>query len=147
MPRPFLLLAGFSLCVAGAAAQTQDLDAVKVDSAHHKVVFENDQVRVVRFVVGPGDTTPQHSHPASVLVLFTDANVQSTSPDGKTSNVQLKAGMAAWRPALTHVFKNTGQTAIEGVLVEPKNPASARPAGAAGAGKADSEHKGGGNQP
>ena len=35
-------------------------DAVAVDPAHHKVEFENDQVRVLRVTIAPGEKTPTH---------------------------------------------------------------------------------------
>jgi quercetin dioxygenase-like cupin family protein len=112
-------------------AAQQDLDSVKADPTHHKVEFENDQVRVVRYRLAPGDQTANHSHPAGVNIYLTDANVKSTTADGKSTNVQAKAGDAAWRPPLTHVAKNLGDKPLEGILVEPKNPHSARPAGSA----------------
>ena len=38
-------------------------DAVKVDPSHHKVEFENDQVRVLRIRFGPGEESVMHEHP------------------------------------------------------------------------------------
>ena len=43
------------LCLAATAAMAQD--AVKVDPKHYKVEVENDQVRVLRFHIGPGETS------------------------------------------------------------------------------------------
>lgn len=136
------LMFGFTsvyLGVAPALAQ-QDLDSVKADAAHHKLEFENDQVRVVRYVIPPGDKTANHSHPSLVNILFTDANAKFTTPDGKTSEVHGKAGAAAWRAPTTHVVENIGDKPIEGILVEPKKPASALPAGAQDVIAADPKH-------
>lgn len=112
------------------AAAQQDLDSVKADAAHHKVEFENSQVRVVRWVIPPGDKTANHSHPYNVNVLLTDANIKVITPDGKTSEVHGKAGSAAWRGPTTHVVENIGDKPVEGILIEPKRPSSALPAGA-----------------
>lgn len=126
------MLAFVLVCLGAATtAAQQDLDSTKADAKHHKVEFENDQVRVVRYQVPAGEQTARHSHPASVNVFLTDAQAQVTTDDGKSTNVQAHAGDAALRAATTHVFKNTGEKANEGVLVEPKNPHSARPAGTA----------------
>ncbi|KAK0332509.1 hypothetical protein LTR94_024556 [Friedmanniomyces endolithicus] len=38
------------------------LDAVAAAPAHHRILLENDQVRVLEVTVGPGETEPVHSH-------------------------------------------------------------------------------------
>ncbi len=105
-----------------------DLDSVKVDPAHHKVEFENDQIRVVRWVISPGDKTAKHSHPASLIVLLTDYDARVTTADGKSTEVHSKAGSATWREAGTHVVENISQHPMEGIIVEPKKAAAPRPA-------------------
>jgi quercetin dioxygenase-like cupin family protein len=132
--RPFLVtaVAAFAatfVLTIPAVAQSQQLDSTIADPQHHKVVLENDEVRVVRYVIPPGDTTAKHSHPNFVAVYLTDANAKVTTDDGKTSEVHAKAGTATWRTPTTHVFQNIGDKPIEGIAVEPKSPHSAPPAG------------------
>jgi beta-alanine degradation protein BauB len=105
-----------------ALAQSQNLDSPTADPAHHKVEFENEHVRVVRYVIPPHEKTTLHNHPNLVNVPLTDANAKSTTPDGKTSEVHGKAGAVAWRGPVVHVFENVGDQPIEGILVEPKGP-------------------------
>jgi len=102
-------------------------DSTKVDPAHHKVVFENDQIRVVRWVIAVGDKTLNHSHPNNLNINLTDYNGRVTTPDGKSFEVHDKAGSLSWRPAGIHVVENIGSQPMEGIIVEPKLPASARP--------------------
>ncbi len=106
----------------------QDIDGVKVDPAHHRVVFENDQVRVVRWIIPVGDKTLKHTHPDSVNINLTDYNGRVTVPGRKPYEFRDKAGSVSWRPFLTHVVENIGSQPMEGFIVEPKKPASARPA-------------------
>src|SRR5450759_3692967 len=90
-----------SVCLLVAPIAPQDyLDAAKVDSKYHKVEFENDQVRVVRYVIPPGGKTAQHDHPNSVIVVLTNYDGRVTTPDGKTAETHGKAGSATWRNAL-----------------------------------------------
>ena len=141
LPRITALI--FALAWLGPAASpaaAQDLDSVKVDAAHHKVEFENDQVRVVRWMIPPGDKTAKHSHPDNLNVLLADSNAKVTTPDGKTSELHAKAGSAAWRSPTTHVVENIGDKPMEGILVEPKHPSSALPAGASDVVAADPKH-------
>lgn len=105
-----------------------DLDSIKVDPAHHKVLFENAQVRVVRWVVPVGDKTLNHSHPNNLNIALTDYNGKVTTPDGNVNEAHFCAGAVAWRGAGTHLVENIGTEPMEGILVEPKKPASARPA-------------------
>ena len=135
------LLFGLALvCLGTSPAAAQDLDSVKADAAHHKLVFENDQVRVVRYVIAPGDKTANHSHPNNVNIYFTDVNGKVTTPDGKTTEVHAKAGTVAWRTPVTHVVENIGDKPIAGILIEPKKPSSALPAGALDVVTADPTH-------
>lgn len=99
--------------------------AAVADADHIKVVFENDQIRVLHYSYKPGDKSPIHAHPASVIIALTDQNAKSTV-DGKTTDVHLKAGEVVWRGSTTHIFENTGTTAAEGYLVEPKCKAEAK---------------------
>ncbi len=118
------------VCLGPAPAPAQqDLDSVTADAAHHKVEFENSQVRVVRWVIPPGEKTNKHSHPANVNILLTDGDVKLTTADGKSTEAHLKAGSAAWRGPTVHVAENIGTKPVEGILVEPKHPDSALPAG------------------
>ncbi len=109
------------LCCLGTPAVAQeDLDAVKVDPAHHKVVFENAKIRVVRWVVSVGDKTAKHSHPANLNILLTDYDATVTTPDGQTTEVHFKAGETMWREAGIHEVENISQHPMEGIIVEPK---------------------------
>lgn len=135
-----LIIALGLACHDASRAVAQDLDSVKADASHHKVEFENEQVRVVRYKIAPGDTTANHSHPNNVNIALTDVNAKFTTPDGKTNEVHGKAGAVAWRSATTHVVQNTGDKLIEGILVEPKKPSSAMPAGAVDESTADPKH-------
>jgi beta-alanine degradation protein BauB len=135
------LILGLALgCLGPSPAAAQYLDSVKADAAHHKVEFENDQVRVVRYAIPPGDRTANHSHPNNVNIYLTDANAKITTPDGKITEVHGKAGAVAWRISTTHVVENTGDKPIEGILVEPKKPSSALPAGVLDVVTADPKH-------
>lgn len=104
----------------------EELDSVKVDPAHHKVVFENDHVRVVRWVVAVSDKTLKHSHPDNLNINLTDYNGRVTTPERQDYEMHAQAGSVSWRQAGIHVVENIGSQPMEGIIVEPKEPASAR---------------------
>lgn len=120
-----------SLCVAAAVAQ----DAVKVDPKHYSVVSENDQVRVLKIHYGPHEKSVMHSHPNLVAVFLSDSKGKFTFPDGKTQDFTTTKGQSMWADAGTHLPENTGDTALDGILVELKSKGAAKPAGAKPAAK------------
>jgi quercetin dioxygenase-like cupin family protein len=96
-------------------------DPVKVDSKHYKVLFENDQVRVLRIQYAPGDKSPMHQHPDSVAVFLSEQTAKFTFPDGKNEVVTGKTGEAKWIPGGSHEPENIGNKPLEVVLVELKS--------------------------
>jgi quercetin dioxygenase-like cupin family protein len=104
--------------VAGATPLAQD--PVVVDSAHYKLEFENEQVRVLRITYGPNEKSVMHDHPAAVAVFLDDMKVQFTLPDGQTVEDEGKAGEAMWGEAGQHLPQNMTDQPFELILVELK---------------------------
>src|SRR5688572_25969286 len=101
--RSFLLsIAAVSWVALPAGAQ----DAVKDDPAHHKVEFENDQVRVLRVTIPAGDKTLVHEHPASVAVFVNGARTRVTPVGGKADETPRKVGEVVSVAAVKHVVEN-----------------------------------------
>ena len=117
------------LCVAvlWAASSAAAQDAVTAAPGHHKVVFENDQVRVLRVSIGPGEKTASHQHPAGVVVFLSDYTARVTPAGGKADETPRKAGEVLELKPVTHVVENTGSTKAEVIVVELKGkPAAAK---------------------
>lgn len=104
----------------GAAMPAGSADPIKADPKRHKLEFENNRVRVIRFKGGPGEKQPMHGHPGSVAIYLTNGRMKFTYPDGKTSEATVKAGQAAWRDAVAHTGKNLGKNRLEAIIVEMK---------------------------
>jgi quercetin dioxygenase-like cupin family protein len=96
-------------------------DPTQVDPDHYKVVFENDEVRVLRITYGPGEKSVMHYHPDGVAVFLNDQKVRFTMPDGSTQEVESKAGEAAWIPGGDHNPENLTDKSLEVILVEMKS--------------------------
>ena len=95
-------------------------DAAEVDPAHYKVEFENNRVRVLRINYGPNEKSVMHSHPEGVVVFLSDADARFGLPDGTTSEMHVKAGMAGWSDAETHAPENLGNKPFELIQIELK---------------------------
>ena len=103
---------------AGSAKVT--LDPVKVDPTRHKVVFENDRVRVLRVRFKAHDKTKQHEHPNGVAVYLTDVKAKFTLADGKTREGGGKRGDVTWAVAEKHSVQNMTGKPADIILVELK---------------------------
>jgi quercetin dioxygenase-like cupin family protein len=113
--------AAFVMCLAMmTAAPVLAQDPVQVDSKHYKVEFENEHIRVVRITYGPHEKSVMHHHPPNVGVFLTDGHGKMTTPDGKTQDMEWKAGTTQWDPGGNHLPENAGDTPFELVVVELK---------------------------
>jgi len=117
----FLVGALFT-AVLSVVALVPAQDVMKV-SETHKVLLENEHVRVLDFHVKPGEKVGVHSHPASVVYYLTDAKVKYTYPDGRTEERTVKAGTAFWIEAVRHGVENVGSNEFHGLHIELKEPA------------------------
>ena len=113
------------LVLVAAPALAQDIAQVAPTGV--KVVFENDQVRVLDVVTQPGSTMAVHSHPAMMVVTLTPGTTRFTSTTGKTETVgaNITRGGATYRPAESHSSANVGKAASHVILIEFKQPAPA----------------------
>jgi len=118
-----MLLTTSLLFFAAGAALAQDV--MKVSPETHKVLLENDQVRVLEARMKPGEKVAMHSHPANVVYFFTDGKIKITYPDGKTEVREVKAGVAGWSEGVTHAAENVGTTEFHELQIELKKPALA----------------------
>jgi hypothetical protein len=103
-----------------AAPHPAGSDPVQVDPKHYKVELENDRVRVLRIKYGPHEKSVMHGHPALVGVFLTDAHSRFTYPDGRTEDIQTKAGEVMAFDAFEHLPENLSDQTMELIAVELK---------------------------
>jgi quercetin dioxygenase-like cupin family protein len=97
------------------------LDPVKVDPKEYKVMFENEQVRVLDVKIGGGKTAPMHEHGLNRVVAYlTDQKIRVTAEDGKSDVVEHKAGDVAFAGPAKHKEENLNPTPFEVMVVELK---------------------------
>ncbi len=112
----FFVVVSVLLLALPAMAQ----DPTEVDSKHYKVVFENDQVRVLRITYGPYYTGVMHEHPANLVVWLTDGDGIIMSADGKAEEIDAKAGDVTWMEPAKHRGENTSDQPFEVIQIEIK---------------------------
>ena len=119
----------FGMCIGAAvmavalAAYSEistSMDPVKVSPEYYKVLFENEQVRVLEYHLKAGEKEKAHSHSAGIVYSFGEGKLRSTFPDGKSSEATAKAGEVHWRDPITHSLENIGSTELHALAVELK---------------------------
>ena len=101
----------------------ESMDAITVDPAHYRVVFENEWIRAIALTVGPHEKLKMHKHPATgaVVVLLTDQDMRQYHADGTTRESHYKAGMVRWAaPDVAHQDENLSDKPFRLVRVEIK---------------------------
>ncbi len=126
MKRSMKLTTGlFAVVIMGVLAATavRAQDPVKVGPGIYKTLFENERVRVCEARFKPGDSMPMHSHPDHLVYVNSGGKLQVTGADGKTQDIEFKAGDVLWLPAQSHKGKNVGTTDVVLIVNELKEPA------------------------
>ena len=105
------------------------LDALVAAAEFHRLVFENEHVRVLETRIGPGDTVPLHTHrwPSILYVLSTAHFVRRDGEgelltDTRATDTLPEQGSAVWTAAMPpHTFENVDRSEIRLLNVELKN--------------------------
>ena len=105
-----------------------ELDAVIASPEHHRLVMENERVRVLETVIKPGEKTAVHTHqwPASTYFLSWSDMVRRDDKgdvlmDSRISGMKIEPGQAVWTPPLgPHTLENVGNEVIHVITVEIK---------------------------
>jgi quercetin dioxygenase-like cupin family protein len=103
------------------------LDALTAAPAHHRLLFENEAVRVLDTRIEPGGITPLHCHrwPATLYILRWSNFVRRDGNgaivlDSRTVSA-LAAGSAVWStPLVPHTLENVGNAELHVIAVELK---------------------------
>lgn len=106
------------------------LDAVIAAPEHHRVLLENQSVRVLETRIGPGETVKLHTHrwPAATYFLATSDLVRRDAAgavefDSRQRAPAAKPGDVVWLPPLgPHTLENVGTSPIHVISVEVKGP-------------------------
>ncbi|WP_328617755.1 cytoplasmic protein [Amycolatopsis sp. NBC_00355] len=87
----------------------------------YRVAFENERVRVLEYLDGPGDRTAPHRHPDSVMVTLSSFR-RRIRAGGREVGVELPAGAVRWLDEQEHSGENVGDTPTHSVFIELKEP-------------------------
>ena len=129
----------------GSDPKTWDpkMDGPIAAPASHKVIFENEDIRIMSVVVMPGQSEPPHNHTrCSVLVFDQPAKVTDRNKDGKVLPEPVVLGAIGWAgdnapkgvplvwlqpPEATHSITNNDSHPMHLTRIEMKKGCEAPP--------------------
>lgn len=71
-------------------------DAVSVDPTVHRVILENEHLRIFDARAALGTKSPMHTHPPMVLISLGKSRFRMSLPDGQTTLFDLNPGEVHW---------------------------------------------------
>jgi len=108
------------------------LDALIAAPHHHKLIFENERVRVLEVRIPSGDLVPVHTHrwPSTICVVKQSDFLRRDAEgnllfDSRTAGQPPRHPIAQWSPPLPpHSIENIGSDEIFLLTTELKDPVS-----------------------
>ena len=107
----------------------EGLDAMTAATDNHKILFENERVRVLDTNIPPGETVPLHTHrwPSVMYVMSFSDFIRYDEKggvllDSRTLPSKPNAGEVMWSsPLEPHTLKNIDSTDLRVISVELKD--------------------------
>ena len=104
----------------------EELDAVVAAPESHKILFENENLRVVEVVIPPGQKEPIHTHKwRSVMIVDKRADINYYDKDGKPTEIVRDENaklpiVENMEPEGPHAVENIDSTEYHAIRVEFK---------------------------
>lgn len=106
----FLVVARTDQGLAGDFPASDSRDAAVLDPRNSELLLENDDVRVVRVTLAPGESQPLHQGLPRLVYSLTPYSIRYTGSGQDPVERSFQAGEAHWHEAGEHAVENTGAT-------------------------------------
>lgn len=96
-------------------------DAVNVAGHLHTLLYEDDNLRVLKVTVTPGDEAKMHWHPRNINYVLRGGELEFTAQNGERKVILLTAGQVTSATSeMYHAVKNNSDKIVETIQVELK---------------------------
>lgn len=110
-------------CLA-ADHPSPEIDALTASPENFTLLLENEHVRVLEYVLLPGEEDQWHTHPPKVSYVLSGGTLEVHLEDGTSFLAEEKTGVAEWAGVRgKHYVTNLGTTPVRILLVEDKGAA------------------------
>ncbi len=120
--KPFLagIVVGLGLSAVFAVAEQRGGNKI----VQPQLLIENEKVRIVRWVLKPGESSPVHPHQLDhISVVLRGSMLRDVPEGGSAKPLEQKTGAVSFNPGprSSHSFANMGKTTFESVSIELKH--------------------------
>lgn len=95
-------------------------DIVQLSPDVHRVLFENDAIRVLEVTVKPGARVPMHTNPENVNYIIEAGTLRLVEPDGSSVDLELVERQVIPAPVGRHAVENVGSSEVRTICIELK---------------------------
>lgn len=95
-------------------------DIVQLSPDVHRVVFENETIRLLEVCVPPGARVPMHTNPENINYILQGGTLRLVNPDASALELQLTAKQVIPAPVGRHAVENIGETEVRTLCIELK---------------------------
>lgn len=95
-------------------------DAVTVAPKVHKLIYEDEQLRMIEVQIKPGEQAAMHRHPRNVTYILQGGTLRFTDKAGAIKDVTFAEGHTASMPETSHAVENIGSTDVHAIQIELK---------------------------
>jgi beta-alanine degradation protein BauB len=95
-------------------------DIVQISPDVHRVIFENDTIRLLEVTVKPGATVPMHTNPENINYILAGGTLRLVNPDDSVVDVQVVERQVIPAPVGRHAVENIGPTEVRTLCIDLK---------------------------
>lgn len=112
----------YTPALAQKSIDTLNIDIVQTSPDQAKVLMENEHVRVVEYVLNPGEKDIWHTHPPRSSYVISGGKVKVYTESGEPKISEVKTGTSSWAGyGAKHYVENIGSTTLKIILTEIKS--------------------------
>ncbi len=120
MKKPLLIAALCTFFFASTGVLASKAESAHIASPkHYQLLFENNEVTVLKMTLKPGEQDNWHKHNAETVYFEQGGKAQITTSD-KEMTLDISDGFVMWHDKWEHQVKNVGNTTITAIIVEKK---------------------------
>jgi len=114
----FLVVARTGMGLTGELPTAGPQDAGATDPTHGELLLDNEDARVVRMTLAPGEAQPIHQGLPRLVYSLTPYTIRYTEPGQDPVERSFQAGDAHWHEAGEHAVENIGATEARFVVFQ-----------------------------
>lgn len=95
-------------------------DAVTIAPDIHKLVYDDEQLRILDVLVKPHAKAGLHRHPRNITYILTGGTLRFTNDASETNDVTFQDGHTASMPETLHAVENIGSSDWHAIVIEFK---------------------------